>query len=255
MLKNIFTNKFVKRTLIIFAAILVFLLFLDFLLLPWWVSRDETKVPKVVGMKEQEAFALVEDHDLNPIISDTTYNESFPKGTIVLQRPEEGSTVKVGRRVYLFISGGEPIVLVPMLKGKSIRDAKFALERIGLILGTVEQVPSSNPNNMIFDQEFVEGTPIKKGQSVGISVSSGIESGEISVPDLIGKSLMEAGKVLADSSLKVGKLNYQISFSLLPNTVIDQYPSKGNKLNPGDAVDLFITKSGENQIQNEVEEN
>lgn len=255
MLKNIFTNKFVKRTLIIFAAILVFLLFLDFLLLPWWVSRDETKVPKVVGMKEQEAFALVEDHDLNPIISDTTYNESFPKGTIVLQRPEEGSTVKVGRRVYLFISGGEPIVLVPMLKGKSIRDAKFALERIGLILGTVEQVPSSNPNNMIFDQEFVEGTPIKKGQSVGISVSSGIESGEISVPDLIGKSLMEAGKVLADSSLKVGKLNYQISFSLLPNTVIDQYPSKGNKLNPGDAVDLFITKSGEDQIQNEVEEN
>ncbi|MCK7523076.1 MAG: PASTA domain-containing protein [Ignavibacteriales bacterium] len=64
---------------------------------------------------------------------------------------------------------------------------------------------------------------------------------------------MEAGKVLADSSLKVGKLNYQISFSLLPNTVIDQYPSKGNKLNPGDAVDLFVTKSGEDQIQNEVE--
>ena len=255
MLKNIFSNRFVKRTLIILAAILVFLLFLDFLLLPWWVSRDETKVPKVVGMKEQEAFALLEDHDLNPVISDTTFNESFPKGTIVLQRPEKGSNVKVGRRVYLFISGGEPTVLVPMLKGKSVRDAKFSLERIGLKLGAVEQVPSSYPKNSIFDQEFVEGTPIKKGQTVGISVSSGIETGEISVPDLIGKSLMEAGKVLADSSLKVGKLNYQISFSLLPNTVIDQYPSKGNKLNKGDAVDLFVTKSGEDQIQNEVEEN
>jgi len=255
MLKNIFSNRFVKRTLIILAAILVFLLFLDFLLLPWWVSRDETKVPKVVGMKEQEAFALLEDHDLNPVISDTTFNESLTKGTIVLQRPEEGSNVKVGRRVYLFISGGEPTVLVPMLKGKSVRDAKFSLERIGLKLGAVEQVPSSYPKNSIFDQEFVEGTPIKKGQTVGISVSSGIETGEISVPDLIGKSLMEAGKVLADSSLKVGKLNYQISFSLLPNTVIDQYPSKGNKLNKGDAVDLFVTKSGEDQIQNEVEEN
>lgn len=255
MLKNIFNNRFVKRTLIVFAAVLVFLLFLDFLLLPWWVSKDETKVPKVVGMNEVEALALLEDHDLNPIISDTTFNESFPKGAIVLQRPEEGSTVKVGRRIYLFISGGEPTVLVPVLKGKSVRDAKFALERIGLKLGTVEQVPSSSPKNSIFDQEFVEGTPIKKGQSVGVSVSSGIEMGEITVPDLIGKSLMEAGKVLADSSLKVGKLNYQISFSLLPNTIIDQYPSKGNKLNPGDAVDLFVTKSGDDQIQNEVEEN
>ena len=253
MLKNILSNRFVKRTLIIFTAILVILLLLDFLLLPWWVSKEETKVPKVVGMNEQEAVAILEDHDLNPIISDTTFNESFPKGAIALQRPEEGSTVKVGRRVYLFISGGEPTVLVPMLKGKSVRDAKFALERIGLKLGTVEQVPSSNPKNMIFDQEYVEGTPIKKGQTVGVSLSSGIETGEISVPDLIGKSLMEAGKVLADSSLRIGKLNYQISFSLLPNTIIDQYPSKGNKLNPGDAVDLFVTKSGKDQIQNEVE--
>ena len=253
MLKNILSNRFVKRTLIIFTAILVILLLLDFLLLPWWVSKEETKVPKVVGMNEQEAVAILEDHDLNPIISDTTFNESFPKGAIALQRPEEGSTVKVGRRVYLFISGGEPTVLVPMLKGKSVRDAKFALERIGLKLGTVEQVPSSNPKNMIFDQEYVEGTPIKKGQTVGVSLSSGIETGEISVPDLIGKSLMEAGKVLADSSLRIGKLNYQISFSLLPNTIIDQYPSRGYKLNPGDAVDLFVTKSGKDQIQNEVE--
>ena len=252
MLKNILSNRFVKRTLIIFTAILVILLLLDFLLLPWWVSKEETKVPKVVGMNEQEAVAILEDHDLNPIISDTTFNESFPKGAIALQRPEEGSTVKVGRRVYLFISGGEPTVLVPMLTGKSVRDAKFALERIGLKLGTVEQVPSSNPKNMIFDQEYVEGTPIKKGQTVGVSLSSGIETGEISVPDLIGKSLMEAGKVLTDSSLRIGKLNYQISFSLLPNTIIDQYPSKGNKLNPGDAVDLFVTKSGKDQIQNEV---
>ena len=252
MLKNILSNRFVKRTLIIFTAILVILLLLDFLLLPWWVSKEETKVPKVVGMNEQEAVAILEDHDLNPIISDTTFNESFPKGAIALQRPEEGSTVKVGRRVYLFISGGEPTVLVPMLKGKSVRDAKFALERIGLKLGTVEQVPSSNPKNMIFDQEYVEGTPIKKGQTVGVSLSSGIETGEISVPDLIGKSLMEAGKVLADSSLRIGKLNYQISFSLLPNTIIDQYPSRGYKLNPGDAVDLFVTKSGKDQIQNEV---
>ena len=240
--------------LIIFASILFFILLLNFLILPWWVNRAVTQVPNVVGMNEHEAIALLEDHELNPVISDTTFNESFPRGTIVLQRPEEGSTVKVDRRVYLFISGGEPTVFVPILKGKSVRDAKFALERLGLKLGNVEQVPSNNPKNMIFDQEFVDGTPIKKGQPVGVSVSSGIESGEISVPDLIGKSLMEAGKVLADSLLKIGKLNYQISFSLLPNTIIDQYPSKGAKLNPGEAVDLFVTKSGENQIRrNEVE--
>lgn len=248
------SSKLARNLTILLVSIVAVLILLNYIILPWWVNRAETIVPKVVGMNKEEAISLLEDHDLTPIISDTTFNESFPKGTIVLQRPDEGATVKVGRRIYLFVSGGEPTVFVPLLKGKSVRDAKFALERIGLVLGTVEQVPSNNPKNMIFDQEFVEGTPIKKGQSVGVSVSSGIETGEISVPDLIGKSLMEASKELADSLLKIGKLNYQKSFSLLPNTVIDQYPSKGSKANPGDAIDLFITKAGDDGNQNEVEE-
>jgi serine/threonine-protein kinase len=254
MFRNIWNNRLAKKFILVLVGFIVLLLLLDFLILPWWVNKPETNVPKVVGMNESEAMAILEEQDLNPIVSDTTFNESFPKGTIVLQKPEEGAVVKVGRRIYLIVSGGEPVVLVPMLKGKAVRDAKFSLERIGLKLGTVEQVPSNSPMNMIFDQEYVEGTPIKKGQSVGVFVSSGIESGVIIVPDLIGKSLMEAGKILADSLLKVGKINYQTSFSLLPNTIIDQYPSKGNKLNKDEPVDLFVTKAGDEQIQNEVEE-
>ncbi|MCW9096960.1 MAG: PASTA domain-containing protein, partial [Ignavibacteriaceae bacterium] len=58
-----------------------------------------------------------------------------------------------------------------------------------------------------------------------------------------GKSLSEAKKILADSSLVIGKINYQTSSTLLPNTILDQYPSSGNTLNPGDAVDLFATKA------------
>lgn len=107
---------------------------------------------------------------------------------------------------------------------------------------------------MIFDQQYVDGTPLKKGDSVGVTVSAGEEFGEITVPDLIGKSLTEAEKILADSSLQVGKINYQPSFSLLPNTVLDQYPSKGNKANKGDQVDLFVTKSADSKIQEETTE-
>ncbi|MBK7380332.1 MAG: PASTA domain-containing protein [Ignavibacteriales bacterium] len=50
--------------------------------------------------------------------------------------------------------------------------------------------------------------------------------GQIEVPDLIGKSLTEATMILRDSSLVVGKINYQRSFSLLPNTVLDQYQQR-----------------------------
>lgn len=242
-MKNILKNSLVRKILYIFLAFLAFVVLMDKIILPWYVSEPEEQVPKVVGMKEDAAVRTLENLNLEPIISDTTFNERYPRGTIILQKPLAGETVKEGRRVYLFVSGGEPVVLVPSLKGKSVRDAKFSLERLGLSLGEVENIPSENPKNMIFDQQYVEGTPLKKGESVGVIVSAGEEYGEIVVPDLVGKSLSEAESILADSSLLVGKINYQPSFSLLPNTILDQYPSKGNKVNKGDKIDLFVTKS------------
>lgn len=252
MKKNL-QNPVVKKILWILFALIVAIVLFDNIFLPWYVSSPIEKVPDVVGKNETEAVSLLESRDLEPIVGDTTYDEKFPEGSIIFQRPRAGETVKEGRRVYLFVSGGEPVVHVPQLTGKSIRDAKFSLERLGLKLGTVDQEPSDYPKDMIYDQQFAEGTPVKRGESVNVTVSSGrMQTGSIEVPDLIGKSLSEAEKILADSSLKVGKINYQPSFSLLPNTILDQYPSRGNLVNPGDAVDLFVTKTAnENEIKEE----
>ncbi|OGU74166.1 MAG: hypothetical protein A2V93_07605 [Ignavibacteria bacterium RBG_16_34_14] len=244
-MKNILQKPFIKKLLLILAAIIVTILVFDYLIFPWYVSSPEVTVPTVKGLSEEEAFERLEDANLEPVIGDTTYDVKFAKGLIVLQRPDAGEVVKEGRRIYLFLSGGEPLVMVPNLKGKSIRDAKFSLERIGLKLGRIEEIPSNNPKDMIFDQEFAEGTTLKKGSFVGIYISIGEGEGSVEVPDLVGKSLSEAEKMLTDNSLTIGKINYQRSFSLLPNTVLDQYPSKGNKVNPGDKVDLFVTKAAE----------
>ena len=243
-MKNLIEYPFVKKVLIGLGILIALILLLDFILLPLYVSGTETRVPNVVGMNQEEAFNSLEDADFDPQIVDTSFGVSLPPGRIFLQKPEAGKIVKEGRTIYLFLSGGEQIISVPILKGKSVRDARLALERIGLKLGDIEEVPSTQPKDMVFDQQFAEGTKLKKGQSVGISVSIGKGAGDIVVPDLIGKSLTEAKRILSDSTLIVGKVNYQISSSLLPNTVLDQYPAPGNKLNSGNAVDLFITKEG-----------
>ncbi len=244
-MKKILQKSILIKLLLAFGALVVVFYLLNSVVMPWYVSSPERHVPNVEGMKEELAIQALKDSDMVPVLSDTTFDEKVPKGAVILQRPESGEVVKVGRRIYLFISGGEPVVSVPDLKGKSIRDAKFSLERLGLDLGKVDQIQSSNPKDMIFDQQYAPGTPLKKGDSVGVSVSVGQGYGQIIVPNLIGKSLTEAEGILADSTLKVGKINYQRSISLLPNTILDQYPSKGNRLNPGDPVDLFVTKASE----------
>ena len=252
-MKKILQKRIVRKFLWSLFVLFAIILLLDNVILPWYVSSPKEKVPDVVGKNQDEAVKLLESLDMQPVIGDTTYDEKLPAGSIIFQRPRAGEIVKEGRRVYLFVSGGEPLVYVPELIGKSVRDAKFSLERLGLKLGDVDQEPSSYPKDMIYDQQFAQGTPVKKGESVNVTVSIGqVQTGSIEVPDLIGKSLTEAEAILADSSLKVGKINYQPSFSLLPNTILDQYPSKGNKVNPGDAIDLFVTKTAsENEIKEE----
>jgi len=241
-MKKTLAKPLVRKILYILGGILIVILLLDNIVFPWYVSSPQKIVPTVIGMEDKEAVILLEEQGFNPVIGDTSYGLKFPRGTIFFQRPGEGDIVKEGRRIYLFVSGGEKTVSVPVLKGKSILDAKFALERIGLKLGRIERVASNQPEDMIFDQQYEAGTPLKQGAFVSITVSTGRGGGVITVPDLIGKSLADARNILKDLNLNVGKINYQSSVTLLPNTVLDQYPTAGNKLNPGQVVDLFVTK-------------
>jgi len=254
-MKNFLQNPLFRKILYVLGAFILFIILMDNVIMPWYVSSPETTVPKVIGMKYTEAESVLENDGFNTVISDTSYGLDYPAGVIFLQKPDAGKVVKEGRTVYLFVSGGEKLVNVPGLKGKSILDAKFALERIGLKLGNVERSFSNQPEDMVFDQQYVEGTPLKPGETVGITVSAGRGGGgSVVVPDLIGKSLSDARMILSDSSLVIGKINYQPSSTLLPNTILDQYPSGGNKLNPGDVVDLFVTKTTDQIIPNEEKE-
>lgn len=242
-MKKYFTKDLQKKLLIIFGVLILALIVFNYILMPWYVSAKEVKVPKVVGLNEQSAKGVLEDNDLEPIIGGERYDEHYPKGSVIFQKPDAGSVVKEGRRIFLFVSSGVPSIKVPSLKGKVLRDAKMTLERMDLTLGDTTFVESEYPVNTIIDQEYYEGTEVKKGTRINVTLSSGVNTGLVTIPDLLGKSLSQAEKIISDSKLTIGRINYQPSFSLLPNTVIDQYPGEGNLVEQGTAVDLFVTKN------------
>ena len=245
-MNKLLQNPKVKKLLYFLGGLFIFFLLFNYLLMPWFVYSAEVQVPNVVNLRQEEAIMVLEEAGLNAIVGDTTFVETgFAKNAIILQKPHAGETVKKGRRIFLVLSGGEPMADVPLLRGKTLTNARFALERVGLKLGEINEISSDNPKDLIIAQQFVAGVKLKKGASINVEVSSGQTEGEIEIPNLIGKSLTDAERILNESFLKVGKINYQPSFDLLPNTVKDQYPSPGSRLNQGDAVDLFITKNVE----------
>jgi serine/threonine-protein kinase len=134
-------------------------------------------------------------------------------------------------------------VFVPQLGGRSPRDAKFALERYGLRLGAINYASSDlYPQNTIMNQSAAPGKELAKGSAVDIVVSKGRAVDQTTVPDLIGRSVSEAERMLSDVGLKRGNITYQASTNLLPNTVVDQFPRAGDSLVRGAGVDLFVVR-------------
>ena len=241
-MKN-FLKKLFITPVIIGAAILILLLVTDNFFLPWYVESEEVTVPDIVGKNKDEAVEILKNLGLNPIVEVPRFDERFEKDNVIYHNPHPGINVKLNRRVYLFISGGDPQLKMPNLVGKTLRDAIVTLERIGLQSGNVEETRSEFPANTIIEQNFSEGVNLPKGTVVNLKLSVGPQVGMIRVPNLLGRSVKEAENILRRHSLQFGQKVYISSPSLLPNTIIDQYPSEDKLLSYGDSVDVTITLS------------
>ncbi len=240
-------NPLIKKILISVVGLSLFLVLLAFIadvfIMPWYVDSEEIVVPSLVGKSKSEVESILKDSSLNPIFSEPRYNNDFPIDHVIFQNPEAGSIVKKNRRVYIVVSGGNPLTKMPNLISKTLRDAKVTIERLGFQLGNVSEVKSEEKANTVVEQYPDEGTNVEKGTKINLKISYGPNIGMVRVPDLVGLSFTEAETTLRQNSLAVGKINYQNSPNMLPNTIIAQYPTKNKLINIGESIDLFITKS------------
>lgn len=236
----------VRKILITFGIAFAVFVFVNYLVLPFYVNQQGTlPVPNVTGLTLDQARSALSQVGLEPVLADTRPIPDEPPGNVVFQNPAPQSVVKQGRRVYLTVSGGEVLVVVPQLRGRSMREAKFALERFGLKLGGVTFESSGQyPENTIVAQSVPADSRIARGSRVGISVSSGASGGGTTVPNVVGRTAAEAEKILAATGLGVGNITMQPSYELIPNTVVEQFPRAGETVLTGQRVDLFVVKAG-----------
>ena len=239
--KNI-KNKF-KRYLFIVGISFIIIFLLNRVILPWIVSSEPIKVPKVIGLSKDDAKKILIAKGLNPVEVGTRFDDKIPKNYILFQRPHEGSLVKKNRQIYIYISGGEKQISMPRLVGRTTREARIILEKIGLHLSRIEEVESDEQAGIIIAQQYPEGTKLYLDDNVFIKVSIGPQMGKVKVPNLISKSFKEAELLLREYNLFIGQITYIHSSSLLNNTIIDQYPSYDNLVEIGDSIDVVVSKS------------
>jgi beta-lactam-binding protein with PASTA domain len=138
-LKFLFTKTFLKQ--LGYAVLVIFGLSL---LILWWLRfstnhGQQIEVPDLAKMTLEQAEEALDDLDLKLEVMDTTnYNPDFPYKTVIEQIPKAGKFVKEDRKIYLSINrSGYPMIEVPPVVGKTMRQAEPTLRAVGFEIGKI----------------------------------------------------------------------------------------------------------------------
>ena len=201
-------------------------------------STAEVVVPNVTGKQMAIAKQILEDNKLRVKIAET-YDASVPVGQVVSQDPEAGSKVKEERMVTIYISKGGEEIEMPELKGMTKSSAEDRLKKLGLKLGTVAEVNSSEPEGTVLSSQPKAGTKISKGDTVDVTVSKGEKKNKLALPSYVGSSLNTAKSNLSANKLRVGNITQEPS-DKPEGTVLSQSPVAGSDVAEGTAIDLVV---------------
>ena len=131
-------------------------------------------VPKIVGMDYKKASEYLKTFGFELGIVKTE-SSTLPENVIIEQSVEEGSTASKGTKIDVTVSDGKgkETVKMPNLIGKTPDEANAIIDTEGLKLGdaTYEET-TTTAQNLIFWQQYPEGTELEKGTAVSYKVTA-----------------------------------------------------------------------------------
>ncbi|WP_026487209.1 Stk1 family PASTA domain-containing Ser/Thr kinase [Caldanaerobius polysaccharolyticus] len=202
------------------------------------MRAKEVTVPDLVGMKADDAKALLQKYHLKQK-EITMYNDQYPAGVVFKQEPEQGTKVKEDYVITLYVSKGVQMVTIPDVTGIDYRDAQIKLDNVGLN-SSVKYVYDDRPANIVISQyPSPDAGEVKKGTTVVLTVSKG--PNKTAVPSLVGLDLEAAKNLLQNNQLQLGQVQYQEDAGP-ENVVLKQSVDPGQSVDIGTAIDLVVSK-------------
>lgn len=216
----------------------------------------EITVPEITELYLEEARIILESEGLHIEVIDSTYSTKVPQGTIVEQTPLAGSKVKHGRTIYVIQNAQmRRPVFIPELRDISLRQAQATLKTLGLAVDSIIYEPSAYRDIILdirVDNESVNmGQRLEEGSKVVLIVGKGRGTEEVTIPNIVGKSLDEARSWLLSHTLTVGVVEYDLpptEENIQMYMVYSQEPESGTIVVEGSSVNLKLSMDIEKTV-------
>ena len=211
-------------------------------------GENAPSVPPLEGRQRDAAESELRRLGFNVKISRRETNT--PEGTVLDQEPSASTRLKPGCTVELTVAVPIPLVVVGNFVGQTLEQARRSLpgRTIGtlsgaaLVLGrvTYDEFSRAAPG-MVVGQDPAAGTSVLRGTAVNLVVARGgnVYGGNqlftVSVPRVIGMSLVDAEATLKNAGFVPKIIQYEKG-----GTVYRQSPTDGSPAAPGSTVSLWI---------------
>ena len=251
LLQFIKTKDFFKHLII--AIVLAVVIFTSsFMFLNIYTQHgDSFPLPNFKKMTFKEARQVAEEYDLVVEVSDSVYQDDWPKGTVVKQNPPAKFHVKQGRTIFLTMNATtKEMVKMPNVVGVSHRHAKAILNNSGLRVGKLIHVPDIAVNNVL--KQRVDGEEVKPGKLIPKSTEVDLVVGKGSnqtagIPKLVGLHWDKAEDKILQNAMNVGAIRPDTTINSEEDSseafVWQQYPpyEEDEQIKLGTYIDLWIT--------------
>lgn len=199
-------------------------------------------VPDTVNTSYEEAVAVLQGLGLYVDISEKKFDQDVPKGFVITQSVESGTSVKEGFTVSLSVSNGPITTKVPNLLQKEMSEAQLILENNQLTIGNVTYVNNDLPKGYILEQDPKPGLTVAQESVVNLTVSEGKKIETVILPSVLGKTLTEARSALGPLNVYIGNTTYNYSDEFSTDTIMSQSKRGGTEVNEGAYINVVISK-------------
>lgn len=248
-IKEFFNNWIVKNLLAALALVALIVGAVSLALSLLTRHGQEIPVPDFTDLTPAESQAVASAAGLRAIVTDSVYVKRMKPGAVYMQTPKADSHVKKGRKIRLTVNTMQPKeVYMPSLVGVPLRQAKAELLRNGLTLGKISYTRDIATNNVLRQQRYgfdiAPGTPLSSGTAINLVLGLGDDDGTM-IPDVTGKTYLQAVDILQDNSLNVGRVRYEAAVRNYADSaaaVVHSQDTSSVAVRKGTEVSLYLKK-------------
>ena len=159
---------------------------------------DYVALPNLVGQYYEDVDGLT---NFEIVLQDRGYSDEYEEGVIIDQKPAfEGQEVIVGTKIYITVSRGEepPMKIMEDLVDLEEERAKSFLDDQDMDLQVLVRTESSDTieAGRVTRTDPEQGTPLTKGQTVYLWVSTGPDVETAKMPNVLGRDVEMAISLL-----------------------------------------------------------